>query len=127
MSKSTKRFLCGIIIAIILAYPTWHYFLKDILWLPGPIYSVQSDQKLKTVLDVSKITENLTKYYEFDITEPALDLMIDANRYSGSGGLIFFKRKIYILFLVDILSRNEDKIEYDIKEDAKVIFIRPKN
>ncbi|GAI78364.1 unnamed protein product, partial [marine sediment metagenome] len=61
---------------------------------------------------------NLTRYYKFDITEPALDLMIDANRYSG---------KSYVSLLEDILSRNDDKIEYRIDEEAKVIFIWPKN
>ena len=118
--------ILGIIVAIIVSYPSW----KDYFYDPGPIYSSQSDQKLKTVLNVSKITKNLTKYYEFDITEQALDLMIDANRYSGSGSVKFFKsykRKTYVSLLEDILSRNEDKIEYDINEDAKVIFIRPKN
>lgn len=121
MSKSMKRWLCAIIIAIILAIPTWYYFLQDIICPPeppGPIYFVQSDQKLKTVLDDSGITDNLTKYYEFDITEPALDLMIDANRYSG---------KSYVLLLEDILSRNEDQIKYYINREDKIVFIWPKN
>lgn len=124
MPNSKKRWLCGIIIVIILAIPTWYYFLQDIICPPrppdppGPIYFVQIDQKLKTVLDDSGITDNLTKYYKFDITEPALELMIDANRYSG---------KSYVSLLEDILSRNEDKIEYRIDGEAKVIFIWPKN
>jgi len=125
-----KRWLCGIIIAIILAYPTWHYFLKDKLYVPGPSYYVQIDQKLKTVLDVSKISENLATYYEFDITEPALNLMLKEGIYEGSGSYKFlknYKRKTYVSLLEEILSLNEDQIEYDIDEEAKVIFIRPKS
>lgn len=129
MSKSMKWWLCVIIIPIILAYPTWHYFLRDKLYVPGPSYYVQIDQKLKTILDVSKISENLAKYYEFDITEPALDLMLKEGIYESSGSFKFiknYKRKTYVSLLDEILSRNEDKIEYDINEEAKVIFIRPK-
>jgi len=130
MSKSNKLMLfltiLGIIVAIVVSYPSW----KDYFYDSGPIYSSQSDQKLKTVLNVSKITKNLKNYYRFDIIEPALDLKIDANTYFGSGSYKFFKsfkRKMYVSLLEDILSRNEDKIEYYINEDTKVIFIRPKN
>ena len=128
MSKFNKitLFLAifGIIVGIIIGYPSW----KDYFYDPGPIYYSQSDQKLKTVLNVSKITKNLKNYYKFDI-EPALDLKIKEGHYTGSGSFKFFKsskRKMYVSLLKDILSRNEDQVEYYINEDAKVIFIRPK-
>jgi len=129
MSKFNKitLFLAifGIIVGIIIGYPSW----KDYFYAPGPIYYSQSDQKLKTVLNFSKITKNLKNYYKFDI-EPALDLKLKEGHYTGSGSYKFFKsfkRKMYVSLLEDILSRNDDKIEYYINEDTKVIFIRPKN
>ena len=128
MSKFNKitLFLAifGIIVGIIIGYSSW----KDYFYDPGPIYYSQSDQKLKAVLNVSKITKNLKNYYKFDI-EPALDLKIKEGHYTGSGSFKFFKsskRKMYVSLLEDILSRNEEQIEYYINEDAKVIFIRPK-
>ena len=102
--------------------------LRNLFLASGPIYYSQSDQRLKTVFNISKITKNLADYYKFDI-EPALDLKIKEGYYTGSSSFKFFKsskRKMYVSLLKDILSRNEDQIEYYINEDAKVIFIRPK-
>jgi len=114
----------SIIVSLVISIPA----LRNLFLAPGPIYYSQSDQKLKTVLNISKITKNLTDYYKFDI-EPALDLKIKEGHYTGSGSFKFFKsskRKMYISLLKDILSRNEDQIEYYINEGTKVIFIRPK-
>lgn len=129
MSKFYKSWLfwaiLGIIVAIFVSYPSWKGYFYD----SGPIYYSQSDQKLKTVLNVSKITKNLIDYYKFDI-ELALDLKIKEGHYTGSGSYKFlksFKRKMYVSLLEDILLRNEDQIEYYIDEEAKVIFIGPKN
>ena len=119
-----KRFLIGMLI-MILVLTLISITLKE-SYLPGAIYFTQSDQKLKTVLRHSGIRENLMRHYEFNITEPALDLMIDANRYSSGSSYKFFKdhtRKMYVSFLEDILSRNKDKFEYDINESTKVIYI----
>jgi len=114
-----------IIVTIIVGYPSWKEYFYD----SGPIYSSQSDQKLKTVLDDSGITRNLPNY-KFYILKPASDLKIDANEYSGSGSYKFsksFKRKMYVSLLEDILSRNEDQIEYYINKEDKIIFIWSKN
>jgi len=114
----------SIVVTLVISIPA----LRNLFLASGPIYYSQSDQRLKTVFNVSKITKNLTDYYKFDI-EPALDLKIKEGYYTGSGSFKFFKsskRKMYVSLLKDILSRNEDQIEYYINEDAKVIFIRPK-
>ena len=117
--------ILGIIVAIIVSYPSWKEYFYD----SGPIYSSQSDQKLKTVLDDSGITKNLPNY-KFYILKPASDLKIDANKYFGSGSYKFFKsfkRKMYVSLLKDILSRNKDQIEYYINKEDKIVFIWPKN
>lgn len=126
MSKFYKSWLfwaiLGIIVAIIIGYPSW----KDYFYDPGPLHNSQVDQNLKTVLDDSGITKNLPNY-KFYILKPASDLKIDANEYFGSGGLKFFKRKMYVSLLEDILSRNKDQIEYYINKEDKIVFIWPKN
>jgi len=126
MSKFYKSWLfwaiLGIIITILLGYPS----CRDYFYDPGPIYNSQIDQNLKTVLDDSGITKNLSNY-KFYILKPVSDLKIDANRYFGSGGLKFFKRKMYISLLEDIISRNDNQIEYHINKKDKKVFIWPKN
>jgi len=126
MSKFYKSWLfwaiLGIIVAILIGYPSWRDYFYD----PGPVYNSQVDQNLKTVLDDSGITKNLPNY-KFYILKPASDLKIDANRYFGSGGLKFSKRKMYVSLLEDILSRNKDQIEYYIDREDKIVFIWPKN
>jgi len=99
---------------------------KNLFYAPGPIHNSQIDQNLKTVLNDSGIIKNLLNY-KFYILKPASDLKIDANRYAGSGNLKFFKKKMYISLLEDILSRNDDQIEYHIDKEDKIIFIWPKN
>ena len=118
-----KNLLIGTLIVILVLSALTFVILKE-CYLPGAIYFSQSDQKLKTVLDHSGIEKNLTKYYEFEITESALDSMIDAGRYSSGSSYRFipdYTRRLYVSFLEDILSRN--KIEYDIHESTKVIYI----
>jgi len=126
MSKFYKSWLfwaiLSIIVAIIIGYPSW----KDYFYDPGPIYSSQIEQNLKTVLEDSGITKNLPNY-KFYILKPASDLKIDANTYFGSGGLKFSKRKMYVSLLEDILLRNKDQIEYYINREDKIVFIWPKN
>jgi len=114
--------ILAIIVAIVMSYHSW----KDYFWDPGPLHNSKVDQNLKTVLDDSGITKNLPNY-KFYILKPASDLKIDANRYFGSGGLKFFKRKMYVSLLEDILSRNKDQIEYYINKEDKIVFIWPKN
>ena len=115
----------SIIVTLVISIPA----LRNLFLAPGPIYYSQSDQKLKTVLNVSKITKNLKNYYKFDI-EPALDLKLKEGHYTGSGSYKFFKsfkRKMYVSLLKDILSRNKDQIEYYINKEDKIVFIWPKN
>ena len=96
------------------------------IFAPGPIYSSQSDQNLKTVLDDSGIKEKL-KNYKFYILKTKLSFKIKEGRYEGSGNLRFFIEKMYVSLLKEILSRNDDQIEYCINKEDKIVFIWSKN
>lgn len=129
MSKSKLALylaIIGIIATIVIGFPTWKNYIRDLLFAPGPIYYSQSNQSLRTILEISKIKKNLIGY-KFYILKPALGMKLDKGRYVGSGNLRFFRRKMYISLLEDILSRNEDQIEYYINKSDKVVFIWPKN
>ena len=134
MSNYKKLMLFLAILAIILQLLTWNFpvisnlpVIRNLpLFVPGPIYSSQSDQTLKTVLNNSKIIEKLTNY-KFYILKPELDFKIKEGRYEGSGNLRFFIEKMYVSLLEEILSRNDDQIEYCINKEDKIFFIWPKN
>ena len=96
------------------------------IFAPGPIYSSQSDQNLKTVLDDSGIKEKL-KNYKFYTLKTELSFKIKEGRYEGSGSLRFFIEKMYVSLLEEILSRNDDQIEYCINKEDKIVFIWSKN
>lgn len=115
--------LTGTIPAILKNLPELRPFS---LFAPGPIYSSQSDQTLNTVLNNSKIIEKL-KNYKFYILKPELSFKIKEGRYEGSGNLKYFIEKMYVSLLEDILSSNDDQIEYCINKEDRVVFIWPKN
>ena len=124
-----KRNLIIVILIIVIFAILNHYYMKK-SYIPGAIYFTQADQKLKTVLRHSGIKENLTKYYEFEISESALNSMINHGRYSSCSAYKFwrdYRKQIYTSLLVNIYIRNIDKIECDIDENTKVIYIKTKN
>jgi len=129
MSKF-KRIICGTALVTILLFVLTFIGaipgLKSLFYAPGPIYYSQSDQNLKTVLNNSNIIESLTNY-KFYILKSALGLKLKEGNYRGSRNLKFFKTKMYISLLEDILSRNDDQIEYHINKKDKKVFIWPKN
>ena len=101
--------------------------IRDLpLYVRGPIYFSQSDQTLKTVLDDSGIKEKL-KNYKFYILKPELDFKIKEGRYEGSGNLRYFIEKMYVSLLKEMLSRNDDQIEYSINKEDKIVFVWSKN
>lgn len=125
MRPFDKKFWIPIIIAIILAYPTWHYFIKDLLYYPGPVFNTPSDS-LQNMLIYSGIKEQL-KEFRFIIIKPALNTRLEGGRYAGSRNFRFFKTSMYIKLLEDILSRNKDRVFYHIDKKNKVIIISLKN
>lgn len=123
--KRLKWLLIVILFPIILAYPTWHYFLKDKFYLPGPIFSTPDDS-FKNVLKNSNIIEEVHNY-KIVVIGPALSMRIKGNRYVGPEGYSFQREKLYIGLLKNILEINNEKLGMMMSEDNKSIFIYPKN
>jgi hypothetical protein len=125
MRSLDKKFWIGIIIAAILAYPTWHYLIKDWLYCPGPVFNTPSDS-LQNMLISSGIKEHL-KEFRFIIIKPALETQLESGRYTGSRNFRFFKTSMYVKLLEDILSRNNNRVFYHIDRENKIIIISLKN
>jgi hypothetical protein len=122
MDSSDKKFwIIGVIIAIVLAYPTWHYFIKDLIYDLGPVCNTPPDS-LRNILIKSHIKGEL-KEFRFVAVKPALDTLMEGGRYSGPKGLRFRKTRTYLKFLEDILSRNKDKIYYHVDPKNKIVII----
>jgi hypothetical protein len=122
MDSSDKKFwIIGVIIAIILAYPTWHYFIKDLIYAPGPVFNTPADS-LRNILIKSDIKEELREF-RFVVVKPVLDTPMEGGRYAGSRGLRFWKTRMYLKFLEDILSRNKDKFYYHLDKKNKIVII----
>ena len=123
-----KRILIVILILVIFATLN-HYYMKQ-SYLPGAVYFTQADQKLETVLRYSGIKENLEEYYEFEITEKALNSMISHGKYISCSAYKFwrdYKEQIYTSLLMNVYIQNIDKIECEINEKYKIIYIRTKD
>lgn len=116
-----KKFWIPMAVAVILAYPSWHYFIKDLIYHPGPVFSTPSDS-LRNMLIRSDIKEQLREF-QFVVLKPALDVRLDGGRYTGSRNLRFYKTRMYLKLLEDILSRNRDRLYYHIDEKNKIIII----
>jgi len=117
--------MLGIPIILMLAIGN-HYYCKK-MYLPGAIYFTQADQKLKTVLLHSGIKENLEEYYEFFITDSALDTMVCKGRYYSCSAYKFWKdynKQIYSSLLANIYLQNIDKFVCNITEKAIYIDIK---
>ena len=123
--KKLKWLLIFIVFPSILAYPTWHYYLKDKFYLPGPIYSTPGDS-FKNVLEKSNIFKEVHNY-KILVLEPALSTRITGNRYVGPEGYSFQREKLYIGMLKDIIEINSDKLGMIVSEDDRSILIYPKN
>lgn len=110
----------GIISNLVLGWPNIRHYFKA----PGPVYGVLSNQPLKYVLKTSNVTEKLEDY-KFYILKPALMAPITKGDYEGDENYKWRVTEMYISFLENILSRNE-QLEYHIDKDEKKIFIWPK-
>jgi len=124
MNKLKWLIIC-IAFPIILAYPTWHYFLKDKFYLPGAIYNTPDDSFMNVLKNSNIIKE--VHNYRIVVIEPVLSTRIKRNRYIGPEGYSFQREKIYIGLLKNIIEINSDKLGMIVSEDDKSIFIYPKD
>ena len=60
--------------------------------------------------------------YVPDELKTELSFKINEGRYEGSGSLRFFIEKMYVSLLKEILSRNDDQIEYCINKEDRIVL-----
>jgi len=117
------KILLSIIFPVLLAWPTWEFYLKDKFYLPGPIFSTPEDT-LKIILENSNIAKELSDFKIY-IVKPALTIKLKENRYVGPEGFSFHREKLYLGLLKNIIELNHETIGVLICTEKKIIIIYP--